>query len=391
MRPQAVANMNKRLQDFLERATSAQAKALHIFDFDDTLFDSPKVPKDWEGSEREWWRNPASLSPPHVPEGAEKKRVLPTAQVARSSVQNPKVHAVLLTGRADDPGMRMRIASITKALGLEFDSLFFKESGNTEQYKARVVEGLLQKMPSVQTVAMWDDLARNLNAVEKVAESAGVDFQRNLIRTAHSFAEQRQACFDAISVTKETPQTTLSDWGSAMSFLNDFKRMAQGRSLPGLSEAAKATDPMKAVKAALPTIKSTVQKAAFAVKTADVETLKVEVKFKDGEDTNGAHVRCDIGIEVVYTYGYHDRVKDMASIYAEHITYAVDAALKLKENPSNPTLLTNSEIAIAYPAFEDAEQELISGSRDEGDYELKYHFLIYPAKQFGAKNATKRN
>lgn len=166
-----------------ERAQLKQATELHVYDFDDTLFDSPLSPEGFDS--REWWLSPESLSPPHVPAGKEGERKLPAVDAAKKSLSSG-AYTVLVTGRVDVPGMRQRLLAILKALGLTMDAVVLKDGpGPTAAFKRRTVFALAGNMPNVKKVAMWDDMADNLKAVSVAVADKGLEFDSNLIKAKH--------------------------------------------------------------------------------------------------------------------------------------------------------------------------------------------------------------
>lgn len=160
-----------------------QASELHVYDFDDTLFDSPLPP---EGTDsKDWWLSPESLAPPHVPAGKEGERKLPAVDAAKKSLSSG-AYTVLVTGRVDVPGMRQRLLAILKALGLTMDAVVLKDGpGPTAAFKRRAVFALAGNMPNVKKVAMWDDMADNLKAVSVAVADKGLEFDSNLIKAKH--------------------------------------------------------------------------------------------------------------------------------------------------------------------------------------------------------------
>ena len=148
-----------------ERATPKTAEALHVYDFDDTLFDSPLPPDKAEA--KGWWIDPGSLMPPVVPEGTEKQRAGAAVPDAHRSAADRKTHAVLVSGRVDVPGMR------------------------------ETVTALLAQMPEVKTVEMWDDLADNLAAVSLAAQTGHVEYRSHLVKTKH-YVEHRLPTLDEL-------------------------------------------------------------------------------------------------------------------------------------------------------------------------------------------------
>ena len=178
-----------------EKTALKTASELHVYDFDDTLFDSPLVPKDWPETARDWWLSPDSLKPPYVPEGQESKFKLPAADAAKRSIASG-AHTVLVTGRMDVPGMREQLSKLLRALGLQMDGIYLKDSiGPTAAFKQKAVFALLGNMPNAKKVAMWDDMADNLKAVGLAAAEKGVAYESNVVKSKHQI-EQRLPTFE---------------------------------------------------------------------------------------------------------------------------------------------------------------------------------------------------
>lgn len=150
----------------------AAPKEVHIYDFDGTLYRSPLPPNPLESSV--WWHLPRSLDGAGQP-GFDHRWVLPIVIEARRSINDPRVMAIVLTGRPDHKLMRERIEKMLSAAELHFPIVQLRPvvlQGTMQDYKANFVKGVLKAIPSVEKVVYYDDDAENLTAVSAVA-SAG--------------------------------------------------------------------------------------------------------------------------------------------------------------------------------------------------------------------------
>jgi hypothetical protein len=145
---------------------------LHLYDFDGTLFRSPKPPM-WWGYAGKWWSDPQSLSPPCVPAkpGAE-WWIGNVVSQARRSIANPDVWAIACTGRQDGP-FRWRVPELLHQKGLRFDEVFLNTGGSTSTFKQNVIRKLLRRYPDIDTVQVWEDRGNHLRTYMSLAESLG--------------------------------------------------------------------------------------------------------------------------------------------------------------------------------------------------------------------------
>lgn len=154
---------------------------LHLYDFDGTLFRSPYEPVAWDG---DWWNDTSSLNPPCVPETPDSSWW--NSQVvsqARSSIADPDVWAVLLTGRQDRSGFRFRIPELLRQAGLNFDQVGLAPPSGTIAWKKQTLAKLIATHPQVDRVQIWDDRPSHLREFEMVAQRMGVEIETHLVRT----------------------------------------------------------------------------------------------------------------------------------------------------------------------------------------------------------------
>ena len=155
---------------------------IHIYDFDGTLFKSPDRPDWWP--KRGWWGQPASLTPPCVPQKPNSSWWNGgVVSSAKRSISNPNVWAMMVTGRADGIGpIKWRIMELLKQKGLDFDEVWLNPGGSTESYKKKVILKTLAKHPHVEVVQIWEDRGNHLANFCKLVESTGRVCVPHLIR-----------------------------------------------------------------------------------------------------------------------------------------------------------------------------------------------------------------
>lgn len=180
---------------------------LHVFDFDDTLFDSPLPPDDWQ-DRRGWWRDPLSLSEPYVPRNGTSKLALPASKIAAKNSRDKNIETVVVTGRQALPELEKVIRKILGKLKIDVDIYLKPAAQSTPRFKADAVAAIIAENPEVDHVEMWDDLADNLNAVAQRLRKLNVSFTPHLV-----------------GYRKES---------SGM--LSDFKRLAGMIPMPGMSD-----------------------------------------------------------------------------------------------------------------------------------------------------------
>ena len=135
---------SKKKRDF------SQVKTLAVFDFDDTLFNSPEAPRGHKGN---WHIKPESL--PDNPK--EKDWNLDIVSKALDLCEDPSVYCVMMTGRVGNI-FGEKIDAMLKGKGLNFAKTYYNEfGGDTAQYKMDEINRLLNKLPNVKNLLMWED------------------------------------------------------------------------------------------------------------------------------------------------------------------------------------------------------------------------------------------
>lgn len=180
-----VAEASVLSMDLMHMLAEAEELELHIFDFDGTLFKSPRPPKSWDKGTGAWFGDPTTLDHPFVPEKAPSRYWNgPVVAKARKSISNPNVLAVMMTGRKALPQFRYRVAELLKQQGLNFDEVHLNTGGgSTATFKAMMVRRFLQQHPGITRVQMWDDRHNHFVDFEKAAtQKPGVSFVAHKVK-----------------------------------------------------------------------------------------------------------------------------------------------------------------------------------------------------------------
>lgn len=145
---------------------------LHVYDFDGTLFRSPLRPSWWPRG-KAWWATDAALSPPLVPKRPSAEWwVSSVLSQAKRSISDPDTHTVLLTGRSKHIFFR-RIKEIVQQMGLNFDELLLKTTSDDKIFKLKALKKLLEELPQIDEVAIWEDNGPNLQSYLRLVENMG--------------------------------------------------------------------------------------------------------------------------------------------------------------------------------------------------------------------------
>jgi hypothetical protein len=90
--------------------------------------------------------------------------------------QDPDTYLVVMTGRKEP--FRFAVERLLKNLDLSPDELILKDpnQGSTEKYKTKAMHGLLDRMPSIQSVEFYEDRHDHLDAFQKSIEERGLEF-----------------------------------------------------------------------------------------------------------------------------------------------------------------------------------------------------------------------
>jgi hypothetical protein len=170
---------------------------LHVYDFDDTLFRSPRQPEGLKGDP--WWTDPRSLEEPCVPaEPGGEWWIGPVVASAKRSIADPDVMAVLMTGRWDAV-FRQRVEDLLRMKGLDFAEVHLApQEGSTDYFKATTIKDILRQHPAIKKVRFWDDNTKNLKLFKAEVEARGLEVEVNPIEVA----PQRALCTPESMVTR---------------------------------------------------------------------------------------------------------------------------------------------------------------------------------------------
>jgi hypothetical protein len=134
-----------------------------------------------------WYKDPISLDVPCVPERPDSTWWnSAVVSAARRSISDPDCVAVVITGRELKSFARFRIAELLKQAGLQFDGVYLSTSNDTPSFKLRTISTLLQHLPDVTKVVLWEDHAKNLALFTKHLQSLQYTVEPHLVKTSPS-------------------------------------------------------------------------------------------------------------------------------------------------------------------------------------------------------------
>ena len=147
---------------------------LHVYDFDGTLFRSPRLPS-WWPRKRVWWIDPRSLNRPCVPDAPGPDWwVEPVVDSARASIGDQNVWAVMLTGRnARYGGFSYRVPELLHQKGLNFDEVHLTDTKDTKNFKKQKIRDIINRYPYISVVQFWDDRPEFLEEYVAMIEATG--------------------------------------------------------------------------------------------------------------------------------------------------------------------------------------------------------------------------
>jgi len=128
-------------------------KHLVIFDFDGTLFKSPRRPNKWRGK---WWGNTASLMEPlvpPVPDGSWWNNEI--CERAFEHLSDKECYVIMLTGRKELFSNRVKELLSQKELGFPYIGL--ADDGGAAESKLAHVKSLLSNNPYIDYITFYDD------------------------------------------------------------------------------------------------------------------------------------------------------------------------------------------------------------------------------------------
>lgn len=127
-----------------------KVKTLAVFDFDETLFRSDKA------AERQPTDHP--LSPDSIPDNPKLSDWNSwVVRRAQELCANPHVYCVMMTGKVGDV-FREKVDGMLKDRRLFFAETHYNEfGGDTAKYKIETIYNIIDKLPNVRNLIMWDD------------------------------------------------------------------------------------------------------------------------------------------------------------------------------------------------------------------------------------------
>jgi hypothetical protein len=149
-------------------------KTLAVFDFDKTLFRSPDAPKGHKGN---WHIKIDSLTSPIVSDVP--KDNMWNMQIVNKSkelIDRPDVYCIMLTGRIDNI-FEDRVNQLLLQKELVFDIVRLNEfGGDTVDFKVNTIKSLIDKMPNLDRLTMWDDDEEKIEKYKEIFSNKDYDF-----------------------------------------------------------------------------------------------------------------------------------------------------------------------------------------------------------------------
>lgn len=133
-----------------KKRPKANIKTLAVFDFDDTLFKSK------EAAERLGAKS--HLSPDSLPDKADDSDWnLDIVYKAQELCSNPSIYCVMMTGRVGK-FFEEKINKLLRDRNILFAETHYNEfGGDTGKYKKETIYNILDKLPNIKNLAMWED------------------------------------------------------------------------------------------------------------------------------------------------------------------------------------------------------------------------------------------
>ncbi|KAJ2883048.1 hypothetical protein H4R27_003039 [Coemansia aciculifera] len=181
----------------LRQSKCGKAKRLSIFDFDNTLFKSPRAnPRLWDqrligmlqSTDLGWFQDSRTLSAPYL-QYTDDHWILPIEELVQVESERDDTLVVLLTGRSHHAYRDLVLELISRRPHLRFDIIILKETLTrqsplvsqvgfdtldketppaplTFDYKMGVVEDAIAAFPEIKEIAMWDDRAHHCERMQ---------------------------------------------------------------------------------------------------------------------------------------------------------------------------------------------------------------------------------
>lgn len=148
-------------RDWCEEAVSKTRLA--VYDFDDTLVNTPKKPEGWRGG---WWGRSASLRPPLFNYESTALNTKVVEQFRKDKARADTI-TVMMTGRHG--GLERYVREILAKYNLHPDEQYYKDTkdlstepnypkgGDVWDYKSWVVKNRFMTRDGIREVDFWDD------------------------------------------------------------------------------------------------------------------------------------------------------------------------------------------------------------------------------------------
>jgi hypothetical protein len=140
--------------------------ALYVFDFDGTLYNSPRG----AGLDPTFYLHARSLDG-YGPPGFDPRWQLDMVKLARRAKLDPRAKTLLVTARPHHNAMVTRVRAMLDEADLAFDGMHFKPLlpvRRADGYKADVVRVWVVRHPTIKKVVLYDDELENHQAVGEV-------------------------------------------------------------------------------------------------------------------------------------------------------------------------------------------------------------------------------
>jgi len=149
-------------------------KTLAVFDFDKTLFRSPDAPKGHKGN---WHIKIDSLTSPIVSDiPKDNMWNMQIVNKAKEHIDRPDVYCIMLTGRIDNI-FEDRVNQLLLQKELVFDIVRLNEfGGDTVDFKVNTIKSLIDKMPNLDRLTMWDDDEEKIEKYKEIFSNKDYTF-----------------------------------------------------------------------------------------------------------------------------------------------------------------------------------------------------------------------
>lgn len=163
-------------------------KHLVVFDFDGTLFKSPRRPAKWRGK---WWGNPVSLEEPLVPP-------IPgdswwndeICERAFEHLSDKECWVVMLTGRKEL--FSNRVNELLSQKGLGFPYVGLADEGGAAESKLAHIKGIIYDNPYINYITFYDDREEHLPIFKEFCNDNNLGCEIVHVPEAYTMTEGEQ-------------------------------------------------------------------------------------------------------------------------------------------------------------------------------------------------------